>query len=272
MNDQQKSPNQQQSTDQEQSTYVAREAPDGQILMELWVLYEPARDEWGNPAARLLRVDDPLLGYEGVEDELSGEQRAEIEKDLGLPLLEETGRPEATPDAPEEDGQEEEPPLEWETCPRWWRTSKGDYRRVAYVRHGRRDWIGGVGYVFSDVVSVWNPERGRTLEEAGSSAAPGEQFALVLTAEEFERRTFPPEDLPPVGRETARKALTACPGEEQRVSFVLCACDTIPNATGAGATDTTRRPRASCPSSTSTRRRRGWSTWMACARSAKAHR
>jgi hypothetical protein len=130
--------------------------------MELWVEYQVTQNAHGDPAARLLQVDDPLLGYEGVEGELLGYQRAEIEEDLGLPLLEQTGRPTETLEG---DGEEEEPPREWEEHPRWWRTPEGSYRRVAYVRHGRRDWIGGVGYVFSDVVSVWNPERGRTHDE-----------------------------------------------------------------------------------------------------------
>jgi hypothetical protein len=68
---------------------------------------------------------------------------------------------------------------------------------VAYGRHAPRYWIGGTGYRHVEQVSVWNAEDGLTKDEAGRSADPGEQFALMLTPEEFERKTVPPEDLPP---------------------------------------------------------------------------
>ena len=209
------------STEEPRSTYVTREDEKGRPLVELWVEYEITRDAWGDPAIRLLCVDDPDLGYEGIENDLLDWERREIEEQLGLPLLDE--QDDEKPEEVREEPEKMEPEarlLEWQEHPRWWRTSAGEYCRLAYQRHGRRDWIGGRGWVWRDVVSVWDPSRARTKEEVGESADWGEQFALVLTPEEFERKTYPPEHLPPMGREAARRALVSRAGEEVTCRFV----------------------------------------------------
>ena len=178
------------------ATYVARETKDGALLMELYVEYEPTLDAHGEPAAFIVRVDDELAGWEGVEDELDARQREAVSEELGLPLLD---------------------------VPRYFRDGEGRFRPVAYKRHGRRDWIGGKGYVYRRVVSVWNPAKG-TLAEAGEAAAPGERFAVQMTESEFARRTYPPEDLPPMGREAARQLIERAaadrPGEALACRFV----------------------------------------------------
>lgn len=208
------------TSSEERSTYVARETPDGHLLMELWVLYLVTTDAHGDPAARLIRVDDPLIGFDNVQDELFDYQREEIQKDLGLPLVEESGRPkEVTPEGDSADDQEEEEPLEWEEHPRWWRDKDGQYHRVAYRRVEICYWVGGRGPTPRTRYQVWNTDFD-TWQEAGKAADPGETFGQIFTTEEFERLTYPTEDLPPVGREAARKALTARPGEEQVCRFV----------------------------------------------------
>lgn len=185
------------------TTSVTREAPDGTLFLELYVCYEKTYDTCGDPAARLVQVDDELRGYEGVEEDLPAEELALIREKIGLPLLE---------------------PQEWEEHPRYWRDGEGRYHRIAYWRHTPRYWIGGKGYVHTPVVSVWKPEQGYTKDEAGRGAAPGEQFALMFSSEDFERKAYPPEDLPPIGREAARehieRAARERPGSVQRVRFV----------------------------------------------------
>lgn len=183
------------------STYVISSGDDGRTREELWVLYEETTDSEGNPAACLVRVDDEGAGWEHVEAQLSTRQRAVIEEEIGLPLLEERAV-----------------------------QVEGTWRRVAYKHWARREWVGGKGWVYRRVVSVWNPERG-TLEQAGLEAAPGEQFSLVLTEEEFQRLTTPLRALTAgeraeascsgrMEREEARKALTSAPGTERVCRFV----------------------------------------------------
>lgn len=99
----------------------------------------------------------------------------------------------------------------------------GRFQRIAYRRVELRIWIGGRGRVPCTRYQVWNPERG-SLEEQQARAEAGERFALVLTPEQFDRLTFPPEDLPPMGREAARqsieRAAAECPGETLACCFV----------------------------------------------------
>ena len=184
-------------------TSIVREDHNGTLLLELSVCYEKTTDAHGEPAARIVRVDDDLRGYDDVGEDLPKEQRKMIREEIGLSLLWE--------------------PAEWKERPRYRRDEEGNYHRVAYRRWARRDWIGGKGYVYFDVVTVWSPERG-TLEEAGEDAEPGEQFALVLTESGFVRKTYPPQDLPPVGREEARKQITSAarkrPGKALTCRFV----------------------------------------------------
>ena len=99
----------------------------------------------------------------------------------------------------------------------------GRYCRVAYRRVEIRYWVGGRGPVTRTRFKVWNPEHG-SLEEQEARATAGERFALVLTKEQFEARTFPPEDLPPMDREVARRLIERAaaerPGETLACRFV----------------------------------------------------
>jgi len=110
----------------------------------------------------------------------------------------------------------------WKDRPaRYWRDPEtGQYHRVAFARVQFWSWIGGRGYVPVQRVMVWNPTAGDTYEEAGKAAAPGERFAAVMTEEQFACKTFPAQDLPPIGRRLARRALTARPGTEQVCRFI----------------------------------------------------
>ena len=99
------------------------------------------------------------------------------------------------------------PSAHWKETPRYFRNPPtGCYRRVAYRCVEIRYHIGGHGPVAHTRFQVWNPKFA-TWQEAAEEAAPGERFGLVLTEAQFEARTFPPEDLPPMGREAARKLI-----------------------------------------------------------------
>ena len=180
---------------------VRRKSPESGPPLQLSVRFERALTGiGGEEGAHLLRVSDERESRPRIEEALSEAEKEAIRAETGLPIIE---------------------PLEWEREPRWWRVEGGrGYRRVAYERHGRVDWIGGKGYVHSDVVSVWRPERGATRGDAAASAGWGERFALILTPGEFARKTFPAEHLPPLGREAARRKLTADPGQPELCRFV----------------------------------------------------